>query len=268
MLEIKQTNGKVSAQVTTERKGRNSSVYVYYTDGLLIDSGPSSLLPDLISFFNSVDFDQVVLTHHHEDHTGGAKWIQDHKRVPLFINSISVDICSKDGEYPEYRHQTWGSRKAFIAEPLTQTFQSRSEKWESIFTPGHAFDHMVFLNHSTGTLFSGDLFVTPKPKCILVEEHIPTTINSLKKILTYNFSEVYCSNKGYLPNGKDLLVMKLDFLEYLRGEILELHHKGYTVDEIQAKLLPNQYPLVEISNHEWDSRHIVTSVLDAKLSSI
>lgn len=265
MLEIKRINGVECGQVTTERKSRNSSVFVFVTDGILIDTGPSSLLSDLISFYDSVDFEQVMLTHYHEDHTGGAKWIQDHRKVPIYINPISVDICCTDGEYPEYRHQTWGSRKAFIAKPLNVTFQSRTEKWESIPTPGHAFDHMVFLNHSKGTLFSGDLFVTPKPKCILVEEHIPTTINSLKKILTYDFSEVFCSHKGYLPNGKDLLAMKLDFLENLRGEILELHRQGYTVAEIQAKLLPNQNPLVEISNHEWDSRHIVTSILNSKL---
>jgi len=45
-------------------------VNVFVTDGLMIDTGSESLLSDWIPFFQSVDFDQVVLTHYHEDHTG------------------------------------------------------------------------------------------------------------------------------------------------------------------------------------------------------
>ncbi|MBR8645635.1 hypothetical protein KEH51_21365 [[Brevibacterium] frigoritolerans] len=75
---------------------------------------------------------------------------------------MSVEVCAKDAEYPEYRKIFWGKRDAFKAEPLGKAIRSRTETWEPIFTPGHAKDHMVYLNHNNGVLFSGDLFVTQK----------------------------------------------------------------------------------------------------------
>lgn len=263
MLEIKNVNEVICAQAIAQLHSWQMDVYVFHTDGLLIDTGSVSLLPDLIPFFNSTSFDQVLLTHYHEDHSGGAKWIQENKDVPIYINPLSVDICSKGGEYKEYRRQIWGQREGFQTQPISNTFQSRTSKWEAIHTPGHSFDHMSYLNHSTGTLFSGDLLVSPKPKIIIDEEHLPTTIQSIKKILEYDFSEVYCSHKGYLPNGRELFQMKLDYLENLRGEILELYQKGLTAEEIKVILLPSQNPLIELSNNEWDPLHLITSLLDS-----
>jgi len=60
---------------------------------------------------------------------------------------------------------------------------------------------------------------------------------------------------------------KLDYLENLQGEILRLHSQGLTVHEIQQAVLPNRYPLIEISGHEWDSEHIITSILNENILS-
>ncbi len=74
-----------------------------------------------------------------------------------------------------------GEENAFKAEPLRKAIHSRTETWEPIFTPGHAKDHMVYLNHNNGVLFSGDLFVTPKTKLVLREESVPVIIDSIKR---------------------------------------------------------------------------------------
>ena len=185
----------------------------------------------------------------------------EHKKVPIFIHPMSVDACAKDAEYPEYRKIFWGKRDAFKADPLGKAIHSRTQKWEPIFTPGHAKDHMVYLNHSNGMLFSGDLFVTPKTKLVLREESVPIIIDSIKRLLQYDFGEVYCCHAGHVPDGKEMFRKKLDYLENLRGEILRLHHQGLTVHEIQQLVLPNRYPLIEISEHEWDSEHIITSII-------
>ncbi|MFB5282696.1 MBL fold metallo-hydrolase [Peribacillus sp. Hz7] len=253
--DVEWVHGKV------ESAQSKMGVNVFVTDGLMIDTGSESLLSDLIPFFQSVDFDQVVLTHYHEDHTGGCAWIQKHKQVPLFIHSMSLDVCSKQGEYPDYRKRIWGVREGFQARPIGETIQSHHHTWKAIFTPGHARDHMSYLNQSNGVLFSGDLFVTPKTKVILQEESIPTIIHSIKKVLRYDFQEVFCCHAGYLPNGRELFQVKLDYLENLQGEIIRLHQQGLTVEEIQQKVFPKQYPIIEYSDYEWDSKHIITSIL-------
>ncbi len=51
--------------------GTKMSVYSFYVDGLLIDTGSPFLLNDYIPFFTKKPIDWVVLTHYHEDHAGG-----------------------------------------------------------------------------------------------------------------------------------------------------------------------------------------------------
>ena len=262
MLEMTQVDDVVCVHGKPPGMKNGMSVNVFLTDGLLIDTGAKILLNELIPFFEQADFDQVALTHYHEDHTGGAAWIQEHKKVPLYIHPMSLGICERAGEYPEYRRIIWGDRDAFKAEPITDIIQSRTQNWEPIFTPGHARDHMVYLNEESGRVFSGDLFVTTRTKLVLKEESIPTIINSIKKLLQYDFSEVFCCHAGYVANGREMFRKKLEYLENLRGEILHLYAKGLSVLEIQQTVLPRQYPLIEFSEHEWDSIHIVTSILE------
>lgn len=57
--------------------------------------------------------------------------------------------------------------------------------WDVIETPGHAIDHLAFLNRETGQLFTGDLYCQEMTKVILREESIPTIIESLKRVLTF-----------------------------------------------------------------------------------
>ncbi|WP_449622167.1 MBL fold metallo-hydrolase [Robertmurraya sp. Marseille-Q9965] len=259
MIEITEVNDVTCVKGIT--KLGSMDIYTFLVDGQLIDTGPESLLPELIPFFELSDFEKVIITHHHEDHTGGAKWIQDHRDVPIFIHPLALDLCSKDAEYPLYRKLVWGKRKAFKAEPITNRFESRSYNWEAIHIPGHAFDHFAFLNQSTGSLFSGDLYVTPRPKLMLSFESAPDTMESIRKVLTYEFSDMYCCHAGHVPNGKEMLKKKLEYMENKSGEIIYLYHQGLSSEEIKAKLLPSKHPIIQFSNHEWDTLHFITSVI-------
>lgn len=261
MLEITEMNGVVCAKGTTDSRRGSMDVHVFLVDGQLIDTGPQSLLAEFTPFFKTSDFDQVILTHHHEDHTGGAKWIQAYKDVPIFIHPLAIELCGKDGEYPLYRQIVWGGREGFHAEPLQETFQSRSLTWEAIHIPDHAFDHMALLNRGNGILFSGDLYVTPRPKLMLSFESVPVIMESIRRVLTYDFSDMFCSHAGYVPNGREMLKKKLDYMENKSGEILELYKKGFTPEEIKESLMPSEHPIIKFSNHEWDTLHFITSVV-------
>lgn len=261
MLDISEINGVVCVKGTTDSSRGSMDIHVFLVDGQLIDTGPQSLLHKFIPFFESSDYDKVVLTHHHEDHSGGARWIQDHRDVPIFIHPLSVGLCAKDGAYPLYREMVWGKREGFQAKPLSSIFHSRTCKWEAIHIPDHAFDHMALLNHSTGTLFSGDLYVTSRPKMMLSFESVPVIMESIRKVLSYDFAEMYCSHAGFVQNGKDMLKQKLNYMENMSGEIIELYKQGLSCEEIKEKLMPTEYPLIQISDHEWDTLHFISSVV-------
>lgn len=262
MLKIEQYNGVTCAFGMTPKSRGKMGVYVFLVDGMLIDTGPKSLLKIFKPFFKENDFSKVIITHHHEDHTGGARWIQDHKRVPIYIHPLLMDICREKGNYPLYRQVVWGKRDSFSPEPLISPIETKNGKWEAIHTPGHAKDHYSFLNREEGILFSGDIYVNPRPKLMLSFESVPTIIGSLEKLLSYDFSHLYCSHTGYHKNGREVLQRKLDYLRSMRDQIIYLYNKGLTVKEIQEKLMPKKHPLIYVSNHEWDYSYFITSVLN------
>ncbi|WP_261132223.1 MBL fold metallo-hydrolase [Bacillus sp. Marseille-Q3570] len=236
--------------------------YLYYVDGLLIDTGPSSCQEEILPFLKSKKINKVALTHFHEDHTGNANWVETELGVELFIHPMSIDLCKRDGIYPDYRHSFWGPRKAFHASPIRTSVQSENLAWEAIHTPGHSRDHLSFFNHETGILFSGDLFVTPKPKVCMWQESVPTLMDSIRTVLSYDVKEMFCAHAGYVPNGKDMLQMKLDYLIETNEKITGLHQKGFSIEEINQQLYPKESPIIHISEKEWDSVHFVRSLVE------
>ncbi|WP_374722203.1 MBL fold metallo-hydrolase [Peribacillus tepidiphilus] len=257
----KTVNGVQMGNGTVSFQRVKLNVHCFFLDGVLIDTGAKSLERLFKAFFKHLDIDKVVMTHFHEDHTGCAAFLQEELQLPLFMNDIMIEYCMKKADYPIYRQLFWGKRRPFRAEPIGETFHSPNATWRVIKTPGHAIDHLAFLNDETGQLFTGDLYCQERTKVVLREENIPVIIESLKKILTYDFEDVFCSHAGYLNNGRTALKRKLDYLLDLQGNILKLYDEGKTPEDINTTLFPKKYPITFFSSGEWDSIHIVRSII-------
>jgi glyoxylase-like metal-dependent hydrolase (beta-lactamase superfamily II) len=237
------------------------NVYCFVTEGVLIDTGAPRLLHDFKPFFEKMEIDQVFLTHGHEDHVGGAAFIEHHYQIPIYMDKIGIENSMGKADYPLYRRVFWGKRKPFKAKPIQASMETRLGLWDVIKTPGHSEDHLSFLNREKKQLFSGDLFVQPKTKLLLKDESIPTIIRSLQHVLTFDFEEVFCCHAGYVKNGRSMLEKKLTYLQQLQRQIVELDNQGFHEKEIQTKLFKKRYPITYISFGEWDSIHIIRSVL-------
>lgn len=262
MSNVRFINGLVSFG------GVKLNAYCFEVDGVLIDTGAQSLLKEFTCFFAEADVDRVVITHYHEDHTGGAAYLQKEYELPIYMNKKTIVDCSKKADYPLYRQIFWGRRRPFQALPIGDTFSSRKATWSVIETPGHTKDHLSFLNQETGQLFSGDLYVHPKTKVVLREESIPSIINSIEKVLTYDFGELFCCHAGYVKDGRQGLTNKLDYLIEIKENILSLHKRGFNEKEIQAMMFKKKYPITFFSSGEWDSLHIIKSVLNESVPII
>lgn len=254
-------NGVQMGNGTVQFKSVKLNVHCFFLDGVLIDTAAKSLEKEFTPFFENLDIQQIVITHYHEDHTGCAEMLQRKRQIPLFMNHRMIEYCGRKADYPLYRKIFWGRRKPFRAIAIGKTFNSLNAVWDVIETPGHAIDHAAFLNRETGQLFTGDLYCQERTKVILREESVPTIIESLKKVLTYDFGDVFCSHAGYLKRGRTALERKLDYLLELQGKIIDLHGRGMPSKEIAVTLFPKKYPISYFSSGEWSSIHIVTSVL-------
>ncbi|RLQ95457.1 MBL fold metallo-hydrolase [Falsibacillus albus] len=240
------------------------TVYMYMIDGMLVDTGPYSRHKELKELLKNWNFNKVVLTHHHEDHTGLAHWIQENKDVPLFIHSSGIELCQKKAKLPLYRRVFWGSRAPFEPIELPNRFHSDHYEWRAVHTPGHACDHVTLFNQEKGWMFGGDLYVLGKPKSMFAFESAPMVMDSLRKVLSYDFDAYICSHAGILRNGKQDIKKKLNYLEEMEGKILELNKKGFPPKAISNELFPKKHALNYLSLFENSPHHLVNSFLNAK----
>lgn len=248
--------------IVSFQKKMKLNVLSFEVDGVLIDTGAKSLLKEFKPFFAEANIDQVMITHFHEDHTGGAAYLQREYGLPIFMNEMTIEECSERAKYPLYRKLFWGKREPFKAQPIGETFTSRNATWDVLNTPGHAKDHLAFLNRETGQLFSGDLYVQPRTKVVLREESIPSIIDSIEYALTFDFDELFCCHAGYVKDGRKALTNKLTYLKELQEKILHLQKQGYDENEIQQQLFKKKYPITSLSFGEWNSIHIIRSVIN------
>ncbi|RAZ67324.1 MBL fold metallo-hydrolase [Planococcus maitriensis] len=247
---------------TIQFRGISLNVYSYLADGVLIDTGARSLRKYFEPFIDRADFDQVVLTHYHEDHSGNAAHIERTRNTPIYLSGKTIDACAQAADYPLYRKLFWGKRKPFHANALPDSFTSRNATWDVIATPGHAHDHQAFFNRDTGQMFTGDLFVNERTKVVLAEENIPQLITSLERVLRYDFGDVFCSHAGFVEGGRQALERKRDYLLGIQQDAFALRQQGYGAKEIRDRLLPKTYPITTLSRGEWDSLHLITSLLE------
>ena len=260
--QLKEKNGVRAINGKVAFSSVELNVHCFEVDGVLIDSGAETLLREFKPFFETVDVDKVLITHAHEDHTGGARYVQEKYGVPVFINEQLVEKVANKAKYPLYRQIFWGRRQPFEAQPIGKTFRSRNATWDVIETPGHTKDHLSFLNRETGQLFTGDLFVSSKIKVVLREESMPSIMHSLERVLDYDFDEVFCCHAGYVENGRQALTEKWENLKELEERILSLHKQGYSKKEIHSEIYDKTYPITFFSMGEWDTKHVVNSFVD------
>ncbi|MGX1262309.1 ribonuclease/clavin/mitogillin [Rossellomorea marisflavi] len=243
--------------------GVKLNCYAFYSDDVLIDTGSYSLRQPFRTFIDDVKPSMVLITHHHEDHTGNASYCHANG-IPVLMSPLYAGKCSGKADYPMYRKLFWGKRPPFRSEQLPEVVQSGQGSMKVISTPGHAADHHSFLNEATGQLFSGDLYVSPKTKVVLREESIPEIIRSIERVLTYDFGEMFCCHAGYVKDGKKALKIKLEYLLKVKDKVMALHHEGLQIKEIQQALFPKTYPIMAFSRGEWDSKHIVSSIVNER----
>lgn len=235
---------------------------IYFIDGLLIDTGTIRKKKQLIPIFNAWDIDKVLLTHHHEDHSGLAYWLESEKKVPIYSHKLGVQKGTINSRLPFYRRVFWGPKKSYNPLETDETFSTKQYTWEVIHTPGHAKDHIALYNKEKGWLFGGDLYVQRRPKSMFSFESVPHLIQSLEKVLTYDFTTYICSHVGVIPNGYEVIAEKLSYLYFIQKKVLTLHKQGLSAVDIRKQLLPEHHLLHYLSFFDNSPIHLIRSIIN------
>ena len=255
------------------RLGNNvQTVYAFVLDDLLIDTGQRFNRENILKVAKEHEISKIILTHHHEDHSGNVAFLMKELNVDTYAHPETVRILKKGFSVSVLGKLMNGDVEKAHLKPLLETdlIETKNYSLQPIFTPGHCNDHYCYYEEKHGYLFSGDLYVADKIKYFAPYESIFIQMDSLKKLLQLDFDVLFCSHNPKTENGKKRLQNKLNFFEEFVGTVIKYREQGHTSSEIFAKMGNKEnmfYKVITFGN--FTAENMVKSVIkDLKKNKI
>lgn len=236
----------------------STTCILYRLGETLIDTGPPNQWRWVRAFVQESGIRQVLITHHHEDHGGNAAAIQKSMQAAVNVPENARAFFEKGFHVHLYRQVIWGKPEKFHPQIIANPVElANGARLEAIACPGHSRDMTCFLLPDRGWLFTGDLYIASRPKYLRKDEDPRQEIESLKKILQYDFDTVFCAHRGVVKSGRQALQDKLDFLQNLQEEIARLARQGKSVKAITHELLGREDLLSWITLFHFSKRNLI-----------
>lgn len=249
-------------------RGINTTFIIYHYDGVLIDAAPSNQWPLVKKFLTPLEPTQLLLTHHHEDHTGNAGNIANTFKIPVFTNAHCAALLKKPFHIPLVRRAIWGSPVPSELNIIDEThrIKTRSNKTIRLITaPGHSDDMSCFLAEDDGILFTGDLYITGRIRYLHTDEDLQAFYNSLNRVIDHDFDVLCCPHRGIVKQGKQALISKRDFIGDFAERCQSMYANGYPIAEIRNRISGKEDFLSYLTAFEFSKLRLVESALLLKV---
>jgi len=219
------------------RLGNNvQTVYTFVLDNLLIDTAQRYNRENILKVAKQHDINKIILTHHHEDHTGNVAFLMNELNIDAYAHPTAVKIMGKGYRMSPLAKLMNGSVEKAVLKPIgsEDRIQTAHYSLQPIYTPGHCDDHYCYFEKNKGWLFSGDLYVADKIKYFANYESLLTQIDSIKKLVALDFDTLFCSHNPKTHGGKQRLQNKLQFFEDFAGTVKQYYEQGHNARQIFA----------------------------------
>lgn len=236
-------------------------VSAYRVGDLLIDTGPPATARRVVEWARTAGIERVVLTHHHEDHAGGAGPLAAELGLPVAAPALSLERLARGPRVPMYRHLVWGRPAPVRAAALGERVAVLDLSFRVIPTPGHAFDHVCLYDDERGWLIGGDLYVHERVKYLRRIEDLGLHLDSLRKIVTLEPKLLFCGHAGVVPDAAAALRRKIAYCEDLAGRARALADRGWSVARITRDLLGSEGVFTYVSRGDFSKANLVRALL-------
>lgn len=222
------------------------NVHIFLADGVLFDTGQSNMRRYILKALRDKKIDMILLTHHHEDHSGNAAAIMKKHKASVFGHPLTVEKMRQRSNIMPYQRFVWGKSTPLKVLPFPSIIESENLELIPIHTPGHSPDHTVYLERNKGWLFSGDLYLGDHIKYFRSDENIADQIKSIRKVLKSDFEVLLCAHRPQMKKGKTRLKAKLGFLEDFFDSVAKRWERGLSAEEIFRELQLKEEILIRL----------------------
>ncbi len=242
--------------------GISSSCIVYRLGTTVIDTGPANQWPLVHRFLQDRNVERVLVTHHHEDHSGNGARLQREMHATVFFPPSGVRLAADGFPLHPYQRVIWGAPPRFTPESMpSEVNLGNGSRLQAVPAPGHSLDMTCYLEPERGWLFTGDLYIASKPRFLRADENVDDQIESLRRVLELEFETVFCAHRGVVADGRRAIEAKLDYMIALRDEVRHLHGEGRSLGEITRTLLGREGFLSFITFYHFSKRNLVRGCL-------
>lgn len=248
-------------------QGINTQFIVYRIGDTVIDTGPSNQWSHVKGFLSQQPVNQLLLTHHHEDHSGNAKRIAQLFDLVPKAPELAREKLASGYKTPLLQRIVWGS-----AIPVeTRALESEERLSDDslvlpVHTPGHAKDLTCFYLPEQGYFFSGDLFIARKLKMLRADENLSQLIDSIKKVLKLDFKTLFCPHGGIVENGKEALSEKLNNILDVCEQAQALKQSGASLEEITKRVLGPEDMIAKLTGGNFCKTNLIQQGLEVNLT--
>lgn len=269
MIEIKNYDEVVQIRLCREIDGKPVFwVAAFFVDGLLIDTGCSYTVFELLFFLEKNSPQLAVNTHFHEDHIGANRAIQERFGINIYAHPESQALINQPAKLFPYQEIAWGYPQQSEVLSIPDTIRTDKYFFEILETPGHSAGHIVLIERSQCWCFCGDIFASERVKTIRPEEDMALTVSSLKKIVNLDMERLilFSSSGGVVENGREALLNYIGYLEGLANKSRELEKIGMSAADIVKIIFGGEHVRAVSTSGQYTTENLIRSVLKMNFS--
>ena len=237
-------------------------VYCYAVGDTLVDSGISSVGDEVVAAARRARVARVVLTHHHEDHSGNAARLAS-LGAEVLATAAGVKLVAHDLPRRFYQHVLWGEADPVEAREVPSEVSLGRLTARVVPASGHAVDQLALLVPERGWLLSGDSFAAERVKVFRGDEDFYESCATLERFLTLDFDALLCAHRPRFTGGKEAIRVKLAWLRELEGRVKVSRAKGRSVRRIVRELgIEPSSSFYTITFGDETTANLVRTILD------
>ena len=241
--------------------------HAFLLGDVMIDTGTAWVAKEWQARFRDFRCATVINTHHHEDHTGNNRLFQDAFGAAIYAHPETLPYLEDPQKIGMqiYRRVVWKEPAASHGLPLPDSIPAGNLTLQVIPAPGHCPDHVCLYETENGWLFSGDIFCGRRFDYLRKDEDFNQILESLKALAGLDIRTIFCGFKGAVENGMEAIKAKIQYMEELRGKVLELHGRGMPPRKIKQKLLGAETAMCFITLGHYSKQNTIDDIIGKAL---